>query len=429
MSKVHISNSTIKFKKKAQNYPYVYQNFWNNIPDRYPLLNSPFVKENGGNLSRENYQHLVDHANERGLPVFNSHLEMMGYALSLMTKIQNLESGHEEELLDIAKDVISQEWNIDKDELSTEFMSEPGESGEEESHEGEEAPMTPKLEAEIGKRTLLNGLSQGAGLHSFLGIHYHPAAKERIENINPELLNLYNAFANVTSQSHFLMPPEMLEQYQNELPGAATGWSSANEEGDIEAKGATFSIICQELVKGLVAKYTNHQFDNESRQERGLEPLTDEERRTILNASDQLIYEPTQCQFGAEMWRKFLKASGENDKLDLISYISSGDVNESDNLMNQVTNNPELAGSLISEMAKEIEDTDFGYEEIEEALEEEVGDVPQEELGETPDDFASIYEELFGSPKKPDVSPEVDQGLPPVEFDDDDDYDKPFWMD
>jgi hypothetical protein len=287
-------------------------------------------------------------------------------------------------------------------------------------------------------------------------------ARDRINEISQELLGLYDKFGNYISQSYYLMTPEQLEQLEGALADQGSGWTETDEEGNVQAQGMTFSIICQELVKGLVAKYTNHQFDDQSRQERGLEPLSEEESRTILNNADKLNYEPLQIQFGTELWRKFLTASaGEGvDKIDVISYVSSGPTGELNDSMNQVTEDPEIAQEHLSNLQTEITDMNFGYteEEGEEPGDEEeegvnfdqwfgmdakdelddlsIGpkdpkDIPKEEMGgDAPDDWDAIQRELFGDPAPPQDRPfgDVNQGLPPVEFDDDDDDDRPFWL-
>ena len=432
-----ISKNASYFEKFSQNYPANYERFWGNIPQNNPLSYNAFIMNNGGNLSRGNYDYLIAQARQKNLPIANNVGSAMQGIMQSLGAIKRLEAGHEEELVELAKDVISEEWGIDRDELDASFMNAPGGSGTPPKFDEENVPLTPALKDEIGKRSVMNGLSQGAGLHSLLGIHHHPAARGRLNEISADLLGLYDKFGNLISQSYFLMSPDQMEAMENQLAEQGSGWAETDEEGNVKGQGMTFSIICQELVKGLVAQYTNHQFDPQSRQERGLEPLTEEEARTVLNEADRLNFEPLQIQFGTELWRKFLEAStGEGvDKIDLMTHFSTSESGALDEIMTEVATNPERALERLTEIQAEIADTDFGYEtdETDEAG-EELG-MPDEEGGDAPDDLNDLNNELAGlfddfgpPPNANNQFGEVDQGLPPVEFDDDDDDEKPFWM-
>ena len=414
--------ATLSLKKEAQAYPGNYRNFWENIPEHFPLASNDFIRNNGGDLSEKTYNHIVAQAQEKGIVFSDNPMVVMQSIMSTLDKIKQLENGHQEELIELAKDVVSEEWGVDRDSLDASFMEEPGGSGKEQQVEGEEAPMTPELQAEIGRRTLLNGLSQGAGLHSLTGIHHHPIARDKINEISPELLDLYTTFGNLITQTYFMLTPEQVEQMAPMLDDQGTGWSDAEEDGDVNAQGMTFSIICQELVKGIAAKSTEHQLDDNSREQNGLRPLTEEEKVTILNHSDKLEYEPLQIQFGTEMWRNFLSATNGMDKVDMISAISPS--NNIDQDMSEVVNNPAAAKEIMQQMQERVEE-EF-YEDVPEA---DPIEAPEEELGEEPDDWDAIQRDLLGPDPKP-HNPNIDQGLPPVEFDDDDDDDddKPFWM-
>ena len=455
MSKIHISNSTIKFVKTAQGYPKNFENFWENIPERSSLSKSEFIKNNGGTLSRANYEYLMENAKGKGLTISTNSGENLSKAFNALRKIKELEKEHEPKLIELAKKTVAEEWDVDVNELDASFMDGAGPSGQSTQHETEtEVELTPELYGEVAKRMVLNSLSQGASLHSLLSFHHK--AKEEIGAISSELLGLYDEFASLVSQDAYFMSPEFLESSQS-LDQLSTGWSEMNQESEnVEAKGMTFSIICQELVKGLVAKYTNTQFNNESRQERGLNPLTEDECKAVLNAADDLQYESFQIQFGTELWRRFLSASGEDvSKIDLISYIGAGETSAAEDLMDNIVNNPEVGSEQIQKLEGERENSGFGFEEYSDDEDSEGLDIPEDEKGESPDDWSSIQEDLFGKPKeepsidvpedekgespddwssiqedlfgKPKKNPLVDQGLPPVKFDDDDD-DLPFTM-
>jgi hypothetical protein len=463
MSKIHISNSTIKFmRKEAQGYPQRYESFWKNLPEGFPLGHSDFIKGNGGYLSKKGYESLMENAKEKTLKV--STTSEMGTAMRLMGEIRKLEKGHEKDLLKLAKEVVSKKFGIEESELDASFMNGIGDSGEDKKHETE-AVLTPELYKEVGKRSLLNALAQGAGLDALVNLHNEEPIKTKIEAISSKLIGLYNEFGSQVNQLFYMQSAVDIKNEANAEKPAGIGWSSVDNDSEaVQAKGTTFTVICQELIKGVVAKYTNSQFNNQSRAERGLEPLTEEDCKAIMNAADGLENEAYQIQIGTEMWRKFEESTkgvinnveGKPCTVDIISYLGAGGISESEKVIGQMISDPEDGKELLAQLSNEIEESGFGMEEYTEEDSEELGEaplnIPEEELGESPDDWASIQESLSGKPKEtplinmpeeekglsPDDwasiqeslfgkpkkkhNPLIDQGLPPVKFDDDDDY-------
>jgi len=442
------------FHKIAQQYPNVYAEFWGGIPEGFAIRNSEFIRNHGGELSHENFNYLVNHCREKGIRVTGDIMSTMRDIQGTLSQIQRIEAQHQDTLIALAKKVVAAEWNIDEDKLDASFMDEVGGSGKPPQDEGEEAPMTPELMAEIGKRSVLNGVSQGAGLHALLSLHHLGAGKlmEMIEEYhgNPEmghmvaeleevsgkmgqLMPLYDKFGAMMSMSYYLFSPDQIKAMEAMLAQQGTGWSETDEEGSVSGSVMTFSIICQELVKGLVAKYTNHQFDNQSRQDRGQEPLSEEEARTVLNNADKLSYEPLQIQYGTELWRRLLSASSEEvDKIDVISYMSSSSPVEVDENAGEITTNPEAARVLLSDMQRNVDEQDFGYTiehddpeglDLDDGLDPEGHEIPEAEQGELPDDADDIERqlaEMFTQPERPDAQP--------PRIDDDDDDDEPFFL-
>jgi hypothetical protein len=446
-------------KKVAQNFPNSYEEFWNNVPDDFPLVHNEFIKSKGGDLARENFRYVIENANEKNFPISSNYMQLARQTMDVMSQIKRLEAGNEDRLIELAKDVVAEEWGVDRDTLNVNFMDQPGGSGAGTEHEGEQAEITPELQKEIGKRSLMNALAQGAGLHALLGIHHHPVCRDGIQEMNAELLNLYDKFGNMISQSYFLLSPDELRMYREALKGAGTGWSSEDDDGNIQAQGMTFSIICHELIKGLLSHYTNTQLDNSYRERMGQESLSEEEMRTILNEADQPVYEFPQIQMGTELWRRFLTASDTEgvSKAVIVTQLGASSVEDVDSSLTQVTDDPEAAKESIVDMEKNFyrthtdydpdapeegeEDEDgpeFGGEDDDDWWRGDAGDEPagirDDEQGEAPDDWADIQRELFGEPPAQNgpapgnMFGEINQGLPPVDIDDDDDDDRPFWM-
>jgi hypothetical protein len=116
-----ISKNANYFKKVAQNYPDSYEQFWANLPPEYAVANSEFIRNHGGNLSRANFDHLVAKAREKNLPPVRDIRGVMMGIMQTLGQIKQLEAGHEEELVELAKDVIAEEWGVDRDDLNANF--------------------------------------------------------------------------------------------------------------------------------------------------------------------------------------------------------------------------------------------------------------------------------------------------------------------
>jgi len=454
------SNYSLYLKKLAnyeRNVNINNQNFWKNIPANHLFYQNPFMKDHGEELAKSNYEYLL---NRHGDFDKIDMMQAVQKLISLIKQIKEKEQGHEKELEELAKDIVSKEWNIDRDMLDAKSMDETGGSGEDQEKEGETVPVNQRLQQEINKRILLNTIAQGAGLHALLTMHHLGA--EKINQIDPELLKLYDEFSNLTSQHYFFLDPKLLEQLgEGMLAEQGMGWSNVeypDQDADEDAnpkvigKGINFTVLCQELVKGIVSMATDTGIDNNVRKG---EDLTEEEVRTILNESDKLSFEPFEIQVGPELWRRFLKAIPEGaDKFDLISEIGTSEPEDVYEITSDTVTNPDMAKERLSQYYEEAKEnlgiTEDGFEEDEfeeEEFEEEEFEVEEEVEEEFhskihPEFDVDIDQEeinkelagLFGKPKK-ETRPEGHYlDFPAIELNNDipkmdEKIEKPFWMD
>lgn len=391
--------------------------FWNNMPANHPLYQNQFLRENGKTLAEANYQYLTD----RQPPVSTSMMELFQLIHNLLIQIKTAESGHQEELGELAKDIVSQEWDIDRDVLDTKFMPEMGGSGSPQEHEVDEVPITPRIQKEINKRVILNTLSQGAGLHALLSMHH--LAADRVNEISPQLLRLYDKFANLITQHYFHLDMSVIEQMAAQVAESGTGWvkTEYSEDGPkVKAQAMNFPIMLQELVKGVVGMATDHGLDNESRKG---DDITHEEKLTILNHADRLTDEPYLIMVGPEVWRRYLEAQPESsNRFDVLSELSSSDPDNVQFVVSNVVKDPEEAKANLKTIAEELDQ----YETVT-GRQEELAEVDSPDLGEVEidDDYGFDEEPDHAPPRNSPFGMINSPDAPPVVFDDDDDDDEP----
>jgi len=432
------------------------RNFWQDIPQNNILSQNPVLSHYGDELARANYEYITNIAEEKDIPVNTNIQQVMMQILGLLREIQALEQGNEEQLMDLAKDVISRKWNVDRDELEIKYMEEMGPSGEEDFPEVD-IEITPELEGEINKRIIMNSLAQGAGLNELFDVTEMEEVQGAINDINPQLLGLYEKFSNLMCQHFYYIDPEMVRMMADQLGQKGTGWSHNDDEGNTVAQGMNFIIICQELTKGIFSKATDHQLDNESRASRGQRPLEMEEAIAILKESDELVNEQMQMQIGPENFRRFMQCKPEDIVgLGLVGYMGAGPVQELFEASSYIISDQEEAKEILNRFKDQLDETGFWETETDEEdkdagdIDEGTGDAidgaevdpsdplspgAEEDLDELiwdDVDFEAELASLFGPSTKDEPLPpkrkHPEEDLPPVEFDDDDDDDDPFFM-
>jgi len=349
-----------------------------------------------------------------------------------------------------------------------------------EMEEGEQ--MGPSLDPETikkeaGKRILMNSIVHGSSLSVMDQVPH--LVGELISQIDPGLIAMYERFSQLTSLSFFLVGDELMAQQKqmmqmmqglspeqktqliqgleqqlgaeglsdmiddiSDLSDLGAGWSKVekDDEGNfsVKAQGVNFPVLAQEIFKGAMELLSLNSFE-------GYSP---EDTRAIYEQADRLEDEKFLEMVGPSLWRKFRDAFPQNQEGEweiplsrMMQQFSKENPDEIYALITDVVQNPENATARFSGYAAPPEeeeayqdsysdddddDDDFGVAEPEGI------DMPDEEMGDVPDDADDIMNQLFGKPKsdKPESQfGQINQGLPPVEFDDDDDDDKPFWLD
>ena len=118
------------------------------------------------------------------------------------------------------------------------------------------------LNAEVQKRVLLNGLVQGSAMHIWKSCHY--LVKERLDQLSPTLMTLYDEYISLTSFSLWKLDISLVMaeiQKGNEMGLNTGGFMVQGQEQvkfksdgsvDIEVKATNFPVMLHELTKGII---------------------------------------------------------------------------------------------------------------------------------------------------------------------------------
>ena len=233
----------------------------------------------------------------------NALMQLMMTVGQAMQKIVSIQVKNKKQLEDLAISLVKNELGIPdgamqfKAELVSQSMpaaegmqSEPEIPSEEEVEE-----LMGDLEnfnLERAKRRMINSLIQGA---AFKGGHMYNLVRSDINNIDPDLMNLYAVTQSLMEHSYWMFPD--MEGMAGG-GGGQMGQSEVDEETDpptVSAKAVTFPLLVHELVKGVYEIFGTHGLPDDPKQQ-----------EMILNAEDTLPSEIWDSRLGPIFWEKFM---------------------------------------------------------------------------------------------------------------------------
>jgi hypothetical protein len=142
--------------------------------------------------------------------------------------------------------------------------------------------------------------------------------EEQLNNINPELLNLYGVLMSINDLLYWIMPDQMMMSAAEGGEGVQ-GSEEIDDTTDpptIKAKGLFFPVLVHELIKGVYEVL-------------GTAGLPDDPKSAemVMSQTDTLPYEVWDLRLGPVIWDKF-KASYpdkiyEDDMREIQNYLFS----------------------------------------------------------------------------------------------------------
>ncbi len=233
----------------------------------------------------------------------NALMQLMGTVGQAMQRLIMIQSQNKEELEALAVKLVKEELGIPEGamQFDAELVMQPMGAAEG-MQSASEMPSEEEVEELMGdmenfnleraKRRFINSLIQGA---AFKGGHMYNLVRDEINNINPQLMNLYAVTQSLMEHAYWIFPD--MEGMAGG-GGGQMGQSEVDEETDpptVKARAVTFPLLVHELVKGVYEIFGTHGLPDDPRQQ-----------EMILNAEDTLPAEIWDSRLGPIFWEKFV---------------------------------------------------------------------------------------------------------------------------
>lgn len=327
--------------------------FWNDLrtgASEHIFSKHPILGMEGYNLAidaneydieklRELYPELVDLDADQLFQRVNQHF------MNVLHNVMRVEHQHTDELQQLAIDIVSRVWGIEPGRLNAKLEPPTHEDLDTDDNfeaeaEAEEPLDTEKLDRIVHKRITLNAMIHGSAVNSM--IHLHHMVDNAINHIDPNLLDLYKKLAILPVFNYWLVDIASLMAGGANPAGTVRLTDQESPESEdqaqinIEAKGAVFPVLLQELVKGVMELLALPSLSN----------LSHRELEYVLNKSDVLTDEQWLIQVGPHLWRKFLSIVPKGHKLaEVVAKLAEQEPDFVHNLLSQALSGENLEGA------------------------------------------------------------------------------------
>jgi len=225
-------------------------------------------------------------------------------------KTMQIENENRKALEDLAVEVVKQEMGIPEGDLQFDaklqkptlegMQPKPQKPKKKEpefknpEEEFEAADRLEKFNLERQKRRFINSIIQGS---SKKALYLYHLIRDKLDEINPELVNLYSLLMSVNDLMYWIMPDMDMKMSAGEGEDLGAGREELDLETDpptIKAEGALFPVLVHELYKGVMEYVSAHGLPSD--------PSTAEE---IIGMEDTLPAEVWDLRLGPVIWEKF----------------------------------------------------------------------------------------------------------------------------
>jgi len=229
-------------------------------------------------------------------------------SLPVMNSIFIKEMKHREQLEKIAENTIREMFDIPEHiTILPEITDDLSETDDQDDSPKPALSLSPdrqrEMREEIEKRIILNGLVHGCAMHIWKSAHY--IIKDKIDDLDPRLMDMYNAYTASIGWMIWQMSPEMatssienqgLAQGKNELefdePGEA--------ECSIQCSGINFPVLLHEVAKGAMDYLICHGIPSD---------YTEEELAYYYAKADEYTNEYWHYLLSPSLWTSLLEAA------------------------------------------------------------------------------------------------------------------------
>lgn len=233
----------------------------------------------------------------------NALMQLMMTVGQAMQRLVMIQAQNKEELEGLAVQLVKDELGIPDGamQFDAELVMQP--MGAAEGMKSEpEMPSEEEVEELMGdienfnleraKRRFINSLIQGA---AFKGGHMYNLVRDEINDINPQLMNLYAVTQALMEHAYWIFPD--MEGMAGS-GGGQMGQSEFDDQTDpptVKARAVTFPLLVHELVKGVYEVFGTHGLPDDPRQ-----------AEMVLGAEDSLPSEIWDSRLGPVFWEKFV---------------------------------------------------------------------------------------------------------------------------
>ena len=322
-------------------------------------------------------------------------------ALKALRQSASIESRHKEELETLAVALVTKELSIPKgalqfdaklihdgtttdsenklrrqsEEPSREEMMDAFKSAQE--HENDIEAFLDAMDTfdkEKAKRRLINSLIGGAAKK---GQYMYHLVSEKLNEIHPNLIELYSVTTAIVDHLYWLYPEETIEAMSGRGGGEA-GTSEINNETNpptVIARGTNFPILVHELIKGVYEVFGTHGLPDDPRQ-----------AEMIMGSQDTVPAEAWDLKLGPVFWELLQKSYP-------IEILSEEDMKYIQHyLFMRISAMP--ADSFFELFREVLEEKPAGREKIQRMVNEIVKELEEDDENEDEDEDDDILSQL-----------------------------------
>jgi len=243
----------------------------------FPFMTNWVFTHKTGEIAAEEYLRCLDlfarrSPEEHRLPTQRAVVMSQMRLQPVMNYIAIKEMPHHDSLKEIAVDTVRSLFDIPEHvKLLPEFDNDIEMDTEQDDSEEALLSLSQEeqmdMDEEIQKRIIMNGLVHGSAMHIWKSAHY--IIKDKIDELDGALMDLYNDYTSNISWLLWQMPPAVADgngfvQGFNELEFD----EDEDEDGcTIKCKAINFSVLLHEITKGAMDYLTCHGIPEEYNEE------------------------------------------------------------------------------------------------------------------------------------------------------------------
>jgi len=258
----------------------------------------------------------------RHLTSGNPLMNLMMLVMQALRQSSVIESRNKEELENLAVELVKKEMAIPpgslqfdaklismgQSESNQNMRRQPEEPSREEmmdafknaeQHENDVEAFLDAMDAfdrEKAKRRLINSLIGGAAKK---GQYMYHMVSQKLNEIDPDLIELYGISTAIIDHLYWLYPEETLQSMSGQ-EGSEVGTSEIDKDTDpptVKARGANFPTLVHELVKGVYEVFGTHGLPDDPKQ-----------AEMVMAAEDTVPAEAWDLKLGPVFWELLQKS-------------------------------------------------------------------------------------------------------------------------